>query len=32
VEVFGDEEAEAALVELNERNKIMFSGGIVYKL
>ncbi|THX70991.1 DNA replication licensing factor mcm3 [Aureobasidium pullulans] len=32
VEVFGHEEAEAAMVELNERNKIMFSGGIVYKL
>lgn len=29
---FGDEEAEKALEELNERNKIMSSGGIVYKI
>ncbi|KAL9092113.1 MAG: hypothetical protein Q9165_004546 [Trypethelium subeluteriae] len=29
---FGEAEAEAALLELNERNKIMYSGGIVYKL
>ena len=29
---FGEAEAEAALAELNERNKIMYSGGIVYKI
>ncbi|KAF4552795.1 DNA replication licensing factor mcm3-like protein [Elsinoe fawcettii] len=29
---FGKEEAEQALEELNERNKVMFSGGIVYKI
>ncbi|KAK5135633.1 MCM DNA helicase complex subunit [Meristemomyces frigidus] len=29
---FGQEEALRALEELNERNRIMFSGGIVYKL
>lgn len=29
---FGEREAEAALEELNERNKIMYSGGIVYKI
>ena len=31
-ERFGDVEAVKALEELNERNKIMFTGGIVYKL
>jgi DNA replication licensing factor MCM3 len=29
---FGDREATAALEALNERNRIMFSGGIVYKI
>ena len=29
---FEDDEANKALEELNERNKVMFSGGIVYKL
>ncbi|KAF2861674.1 DNA replication licensing factor mcm3 [Piedraia hortae CBS 480.64] len=29
---FGREEAELALEELNEQNKIMLSGGIVYKI
>ncbi|KAF1949541.1 MCM-domain-containing protein [Byssothecium circinans] len=29
---FGDEEAEKALEALSERNKIMYSGGIVYKI
>lgn len=29
---FGDREANAALEELNERNKIMLSQGVVYKL
>ena len=29
---FQSEEAEQALQELNERNKIMYSGGIVYKI
>ena len=29
---FGKREAEAALEALNERNKIMYSGGIVYKI
>lgn len=29
---FGSEEAEKALEELNDRNKIMYSGGIVYKI
>ena len=29
---FGDEEAMAALRELNERNKIMLSGEVVYKI
>jgi DNA replication licensing factor MCM3 len=29
---FGDSEANAALEELNERNKIMLSQGVVYKL
>jgi DNA replication licensing factor MCM3 len=29
---FGDREAERALEMLNERNRIMFSGGIVYKI
>jgi DNA replication licensing factor MCM3 len=29
---FGEEEAEAALEKLSERNKIMYSGGIVYKI
>jgi DNA replication licensing factor MCM3 len=29
---FGDEEAEQALEALSERNKIMYSGGIVYKI
>ena len=29
---FGEEEALKALEELNERNRIMLSGGIVYKL
>ncbi|KAM0709032.1 hypothetical protein Q7P35_003068 [Cladosporium inversicolor] len=29
---FGDSEASAALEELNERNKIMLSQGVVYKL
>ncbi|KAF2837287.1 MCM-domain-containing protein [Patellaria atrata CBS 101060] len=29
---FGEAEAEEALQVLNERNKIMYSGGIVYKL
>lgn len=29
---FGDQEANAALEELNERNKIMLSQGVVYKL
>ncbi|CAE7028132.1 hypothetical protein PTNB73_01474 [Pyrenophora teres f. teres] len=31
-EAFGNEEAEKALEALSERNKIMFSGGIVYKI
>lgn len=31
-DAFGRKEAEQALEELNERNKIMFSGGIVYKI
>ncbi|KAI9707021.1 MAG: MCM DNA helicase complex subunit [Bogoriella megaspora] len=31
-EEFEAREAEAALEELNERNKIMYSGGIVYKI
>jgi DNA replication licensing factor MCM3 len=31
-EAFGDVEAEAALEKLSERNKIMYSGGIVYKI
>lgn len=29
---FGDQEANAALEELNERNKVMLSQGVVYKL
>lgn len=29
---FGSVEAEQALQELNERNKIMYSGGVVYKI
>ncbi|GAB7350217.1 hypothetical protein MBLNU459_g0873t1 [Dothideomycetes sp. NU459] len=29
---FGSAEAEKALEELNDRNKIMYSGGIVYKI
>ncbi|KAF2151814.1 DNA replication licensing factor mcm3 [Myriangium duriaei CBS 260.36] len=29
---FGSDEAEQALNDLNERNKIMYSGGIVYKI
>ncbi|KAH7128649.1 DNA replication licensing factor MCM3 [Dendryphion nanum] len=31
-ESFGEEEAEKALEALSERNKIMYSGGIVYKI
>jgi len=31
-EVFGEAEAEGCLEVLGERNKIMFSGGIVYKI
>ncbi|KAF2684204.1 DNA replication licensing factor MCM3 [Lentithecium fluviatile CBS 122367] len=31
-EEFGEEEAEKALEALSERNKIMYSGGIVYKI
>jgi DNA replication licensing factor MCM3 len=31
-EAFGEDEAEKALEALSERNKIMFSGGIVYKI
>ncbi|KAF2127755.1 DNA replication licensing factor MCM3 [Dothidotthia symphoricarpi CBS 119687] len=31
-EAFGEEEAEKALEALSERNKIMYSGGIVYKI
>lgn len=31
-EAFGEQEAQEALTELNEANKIMFSGGIVYKI
>jgi DNA replication licensing factor MCM3 len=31
-QAFGEEEAEAALEKLSERNKIMYSGGIVYKI
>ncbi|KAF2639650.1 DNA replication licensing factor MCM3 [Massarina eburnea CBS 473.64] len=31
-QAFGEEEAEAALEALSERNKIMYSGGIVYKI
>ncbi|KAI5200570.1 DNA replication licensing factor mcm3 [Aureobasidium subglaciale] len=31
-EAFEMEEAEQALTELNEANKIMFSGGVVYKI
>lgn len=31
-EKFGEDEAEKALEVLSERNKIMFSGGIVYKI
>lgn len=31
-EAFEEEEAEAALEKLSERNKIMYSGGIVYKI
>lgn len=31
-EPFGEEEAELALESLSERNKIMYSGGIVYKI
>ena len=29
---FGDQEANAALEELNDRNKVMLSSGVVYKL
>lgn len=29
---FGDREANAALEELNEKNKVMLSQGVVYKL
>jgi len=29
---FGEQEAERALVELNDANKIMYSGGIIYKI
>lgn len=29
---FGEQEAEQALVELNDANKIMYSGGIIYKI
>lgn len=31
-EKFGDEEGTKALVELDRRNRIMFAGGIVYKI
>jgi DNA replication licensing factor MCM3 len=31
-EAFGDDEAKKALEALSERNKIMYSGGIVYKI
>ncbi|KAH0151560.1 DNA replication licensing factor mcm3, partial [Aureobasidium melanogenum] len=31
-EQFGEQEAEQALVELNDANKIMYSGGIIYKI
>jgi len=31
-ESFGEEEAEAALVRMSESNKVMYSGGIVYKI
>ncbi|ORY11028.1 DNA replication licensing factor MCM3 [Clohesyomyces aquaticus] len=31
-QAFGDKEAESALEALSERNKIMYSGGIVYKI
>ena len=31
-EMFSAQEAEQALVELNDANKIMFSGGVVYKI
>ncbi|KAH8698186.1 DNA replication licensing factor MCM3 [Phaeosphaeriaceae sp. PMI808] len=31
-DAFGEEEAERALEALSEKNKIMFSGGIVYKI
>lgn len=31
-QAFGDEEAERALEMLSERNKIMYSGGVVYKI
>jgi DNA replication licensing factor MCM3 len=31
-EAFGEDEAEKALAALSERNKIMYSGGIVYKI
>ncbi|KAL6704244.1 MCM DNA helicase complex subunit [Coniothyrium glycines] len=31
-EAFGTEEAEKALEALSERNKVMYSGGIVYKI
>lgn len=30
--IFGNAEAEKALEELNDKNKIMYSGGIVYKI
>ncbi|KAG9708082.1 DNA replication licensing factor mcm3, partial [Aureobasidium melanogenum] len=29
---FGEQEAEQALVELNDANKIMYSGGVIYKI
>ena len=31
-ERFGDEEGKKALVELDRRNRVMFTGGIVYKI
>ena len=31
-EQFSAREAEKALVELNDANKIMYSGGVVYKI
>ncbi|CAD0092378.1 unnamed protein product [Aureobasidium mustum] len=31
-EQFGEQEAEQALVALNDANKIMYSGGIIYKI